>query len=81
MGCGGQAEGIFLEEGLPEPEDGGRGQEIVELAETAGGSRSIGSQEILHRTELLGSRPNVAGDEAVRDPGARTLSARLKRLS
>lgn len=57
LGCGGQARGIFLEEGLPELnletseclQKGGQG--IAELAGTVGGSRSTGSQEILHRTE------------------------------
>lgn len=50
---------------------------------TVGGS-STGSQEMMHGSELLESRPNVAGDEAVRDPGAspcRTSSVKLKRLS
>lgn len=74
-GCGGQARGIFLDEGLPELNLGG----IVELAGTVGSSRSTGGQEIVQRTKLPGSRPSAAGEEAVRDPGAspwRTLSAR-----
>lgn len=60
------------------------GQGIVELAGAVGGSKSTVSQEILHRMELLQSRPSMAGDEAVRDPEAspwRTSSARPKSLS
>lgn len=42
------------------------------------------SREIIHRSALLEFRPNVAGHEVVREPGAspwRTLSAELKSQS
>lgn len=88
---GGQARGILREERLPELnlEERAGGSECQKdmgggiMKSGKGGGAEGGqhvSQDIIHRSALWESRPNVAGDEVVREPGAnpsRTLSARV----
>lgn len=56
----------------------------MEAAEDSGRQQYHSEPGDYTQIQLLESRPSVAGDEAVRDPGAslwRTLSAKLKSLS